>query len=295
MRLGSCRANTKVIYYFAGNVAGYDHILYNAGIRNKLLTFAEIDDWGKRAFDFWVYQQPEGIKLFMDCGAFSAFMRGAVIDIDRYMKFLHDYNDRIEVAVQLDCIGNPRVTNENLKIMEDNGLNPIPVYTSSAPLADLERLCERYKYIALGDLRGKEGKHNVNWRRDHLNKVFKIAHKYWPVKFHAFGITSSWVLERYPLYSVDSSSAILSAGMGMVMKFEKKRGKYLVDQTRWQEFARVNFDHVIMDFYGDIGTTGTTSAHIGRRKNNIRVTLQLEAYINQLWREKGWSWETGGA
>ncbi len=276
-----------MILYFAGNVVGYDERLYGFGVRSKLLTFAEIDDWGKQAFDFWIVNKPPDARMFMDSGAFSAFMRGAVIEIDRYIKYIHDYKHNIETYVQLDKIGDPEQTAINLGIMESNGLTPIPVFTGSAPIRDLHKLCERYDHIALGGLRGKEAGTN-DWRRIHFDKVFAVAKQYWPKKFHAFGITSQWTLERYPFYSADSSSAIVGAGMGRVMTFENG----VLNSEPWIDFGKRSYEGSIVDTIGDTGSTKTTSAHMGRRRYNVETMLKFEQHINNVWRAKGWSWET---
>jgi hypothetical protein len=279
-----------VIVYFAGNVAGHDHSLYAAGVRSKLLTFAEIDDWGKLSFAYWIYNKPHDVRIFMDSGAFSAFMRGAIISLDRYMRFCQDNAANLETIVQLDRIGDPETTKKNLAIMESEGLKPIPVFTSAAPLSELERLCERYHHIALGGLRGKEAG-TVAWRRRHFDKVFAVAQKYWPVKFHAFGITGQWVLERYPFYSVDSSSAIVGGGMGRIMSFKDGR----LDSEPWIPYVQREWEGLGCDIIGETGHTTTQSAHMGRRISNIGAMLDFEKYINDLWRYKAggkYSWET---
>lgn len=278
-----------MILYFAGNVAGADHQLYDFGVRSKLLTFAEIDEWGKLAFEFWLHNKPPDARIFLDSGAFSAFMRGAVISLDRYIKYCHQYLHNIETFVQLDKIGDPVTTKRNLATMEREGLNPIPVYTASAPISELERLCERYEHIALGGLRGKEAGSN-EWRRQQFDKVFAVARKNWPRKFHAFGITSQWVLERYPLYSADSSSAVVGGGMGRVMTFEKG----LLDSEPWVPYAERTYDGRVVDTVGEMGTTGTKSAHMGRRRQNIYAMLDFEKHLNEVWRKKNMSWNTDG-
>ena len=276
-----------MLLYFAGNTISLSdcQVVYDTGVRHKLLTFAEINDWAKHAFDFWVYNKPADAKVFMDCGAFSALMRGVVIDLDRYMAFCHTYASVLETYVQLDKVGDPVMTRKNLVIMEAEGLHPIPVYTAAAPISELERLCERYDHIALGGLRGKDAGTN-EWRRLQLNKTFKAAKKYWPRKFHAFGITSQWVLEQYPLYSADSSAAIVGGGMGRVMTFED--GK--IQAEPWVKYARRTYDGDVMDVVGNTGVTSTESAHWGRRCKNIKTMLAFERYINRLWELRGITW-----
>jgi hypothetical protein len=270
-----------MIFYFSGNVIGQDQVMYDTGIRSKLLTFAEVDDWGKDSFEYWLYHKPADARIFLDSGAFSAFMRGAVIDLDRYTNFCQQHQDRLDTFVQLDRIGDPLVTRQNLGIMERGGLRPIPVYTALAPVRDLEALCEKYRHIALG---GNFGSRDV--LRRNFDKIFRVAERYWPIKFHAFAVTAQWALERYPFYSVDSSSAIVGAGMGRVMSFTN--GK--ITSEPWREYARRTYNGRVVDGIGDTGTTSTVSAHMGRRKHNVEAILAFERYINKLWQAKGVSW-----
>lgn len=277
-----------MILYFAGNVVGQDQVLYDAGVRNKLLTFAEIDDWGKESFEFWVYNAPSDVNIFMDCGAYSAMTRGVAIDIYRYIEFCQKWGSRINTVVQLDKVGDPVATARNLEIMEREGVHPIPVYTAAAPIKEFERLCERYKHIALGGVNkpGDGTNGTIQWRREVFNKIFKAVEKHWPIKMHAFGVTAQWVLERYPLYSADSSSAIVGAGMGRVMCFDNG----VITSEAWADYARRTYNAAVVDGIGEMRET-TTSAHIGRRRHNIRTFVAFERYLNTLWERKGITWE----
>lgn len=276
-----------MILYFAGNVVGKkDDTMYAEGMRNKLVTFADKDDFGEAGFAYWIHNPPPDARVFLDCGAYSAHMRGAVLDFDEYCRFCAEHGDRIETYVQMDVVGNPQRTRENLAEMQRRGLNPMPVYTASAPLEELDDMCAQYKHIALGGLRGREAGTN-EWRRRQLDRTFEIAAKHWPVRFHAFGITAQWVLERYPLYSADSSSAIVGSGMGRVMDFDEG----VVSSEPWVGYAQRTRDGRVVDGVGDCGDTGTTSAHKGRRTVNVRTMLDFERYLTDHWTRHGVTWD----
>jgi hypothetical protein len=97
----------------------------------------------------------------------------------------------------------------NQSILEAMGLNPLPIVTYGADKSHLIRAIEAYPYIALGGL--------VPWSRkkDKLKAwldycfSFVMNHKkktgVMP-RVHLLGITTDWVLKRYPCYSSDSSS-----------------------------------------------------------------------------------------
>jgi hypothetical protein len=280
-----------VIVYFAGNVLSKgDQSMYDDGMRAKLVTFADKDDFGAGGFEYWVYNRPPGARVFLDCGAYSVQSRfrgeKAVIDFDAYCAFCEKWGGNIETYVQLDVVGDPVKTKANLHEMKRRGLSPMPVYTAAAPLEELDALCAEYDHIALGGLRGREAG-TAEWRRRQLDRTFEVAAKHWPIKFHAFGITAQWVLERYPIYSADSSGAIVGSGMGRVMDFD--RG--VISSEPWVGYAQRTHEGLGVDAVGDCGSTGTASAHKGRRTLNIRAQLKFERYLTDLWAQRGVVWD----
>lgn len=275
--------------YLAGNCAGTGAAQqdYDSGARNRLLSYAFEDNWASKEFDFWVKGGPRGVSVFLDCGAYSAHVSGAEISFDKYCDYCAENGDKIDTYVQFDVVGDAVKTEANLREMERRGLRPLPVYTAAAPLRDLEALCERYKHIALGGLRGREAGTN-DWRKKKLDETFEVLGKHWPVKTHAFGITAQWVLERYPVYSADSSTVIIGAGMGRVHRF--RSGQF--NHQHWTEEVAETWDGTIADHVGvTSGAEDATSAHVGRRLTNIRAWLEYEAYLTNLWRKKGVVWE----
>jgi hypothetical protein len=272
--------------YFAGNVLKRDPELYAAGIRNRLLTFADIDEWGKDAFAYWLRPDLPGKHVFIDCGAYSVLMRGAVIDRDRYCEFARANAANVAALVALDVVGDPVQTAENLRYMEAQGLSPMPVYTASAPLAELERLCERYRHLAIGGMRGREAGVR-EWQRRHLDRVFAVARRFWPVKFHVFGITAQWVLERYPVYSADSSAAIVGSGMGRLLLWQ--RGQF--EGGTWKDRVRTHWDATVADIVGAAPGVKSKSAHLGRTRANVSAQLAFERYLTDLWADRGVTWQ----
>lgn len=91
-------------------------------------------------------------NLFLDSGAYSAFSRGEKIDIDEYIKFIQKYQNNIKIYAGLDVIGNYIETRKNLEYMESKGLKPLPTFHFGSPLSELERMIDKYDYIALGGL-----------------------------------------------------------------------------------------------------------------------------------------------
>lgn len=137
--------------------------------------------------------------IFLDSGAFSAMSKGSVIDIDEYCNFIK--RTGVTYYATLDVIGNAKATLENHKYMINKyGLNPIPAFHMGSKIEELEPLLE-YNYIALGGLVFSSGIMN------HCDEVWHYILTNKPnLKVHAFGLTNIELMNRYPWYSVDSSS-----------------------------------------------------------------------------------------
>jgi queuine/archaeosine tRNA-ribosyltransferase len=149
-----------------------------------------------------VWNKRTNRKCFLDSGAFGALSLGRQINIDEYIEYIKDNDNLFELYTTLDVIGDYERTNLNTDYMEKRGLRPLPVYHVGSPQAELERLIDRYDYIALGGLVALSSKRSnlISWL-DYCYAIIKDR-----IKIHGFGVTAYRLLERYPFYSVDSSS-----------------------------------------------------------------------------------------
>lgn len=272
--------------YVAGNAVHGDseQQMRETGLGNRLVTFADVDDWARRSFAYWVENRPQDVHVFLDSGAFGAYTRGAVIDLDRYCAYIAEYRDALECYAALDVIGDWRASARNLDAMLARGLDPIPCFHRGSPYEELDRLARDHKYLALGGLVGGEGKRGMltpDAVQPHLDACWRVLERRWPVKVHVFGVLAQWVLERYPFYSADSATAIMGAGMGRVQAFLD--GEIVSDG--WREICRRDMDGTIMDGVGAKG-----SAHNGRKVFNVRAQLAYERYLTDLWAARGVSW-----
>jgi hypothetical protein len=151
----------------------------------------------------------KGYDIFIDSGAFSAETKGVPINIDEYCEFL--INTGVGTYAGLDVIGNAKATMGNVRYMEERyKLTPIPTFHLGGDLEDLYKILQdkkpngtlpRYDYIALGGL-----VFSSNIMR-YCDEVWSIILKEAPgIRVHGFGMTNVELMERYPWYSVDSSS-----------------------------------------------------------------------------------------
>lgn len=143
----------------------------------------------------------KNFDVFIDSGAFSAENSGHPVNIDEYCKFLLD--TKAVTYAGLDVIGDAKKTYENNKFMEDQyGLNPIPTFHMGGNIEDLAKIAGgQYSYIALGGLVFSSNVVN------HCDAVWRWIMANNPkLRVHGFGITNLELMERYPWFSVDSSS-----------------------------------------------------------------------------------------
>jgi len=161
-------------------------------------------------------------KVFLDSGAFSAFTLGSHIDLDAYCEYIKTHMDMIRVdeetgavlASVLDGIGSAKVTLENQKAMESNGVRPLPCFHFGEDEKYLKHYLDNYKYITLGGLVPVSTKEAMRWLDRIWAKYLANADGTPRIKVHAFGVTSIPLMSRYPWASVDSSSWVQNASNG---------------------------------------------------------------------------------
>jgi len=129
-----------------------------------------------------------------------------------YIDFLCKNKEGITTYSNMDVINNAELTWENQKIMEDAGLNPIPVFHLGCDEKWLKFYINNYPYIALGGLIPNP----TTTLRPILSRLFKeyiLDDSGKPkVKVHGFACTAIPLMLEFPWYSVDSSSWQVRAG-----------------------------------------------------------------------------------
>jgi hypothetical protein len=166
------------------------------------------------------------IEMFLDSGAYSALTKGALIDIDEYIAFIKENEDYIDHYSVLDVISDPVGTLENQKIMEAAGLSPIPCYHYGEPTKYLDHYAANYPFISLGGLVGGTTKILKRWLDDCWLRL--VDENDMPIcKVHAFGMTSLYLMRRYPWYSVDSTTWVLSSRHGNIFVPHRRKGEWI--------------------------------------------------------------------
>ena len=162
-------------------------------------------------------EQDIGKCIFLDSGAFTAYTKGAPIDIQRYISFIKKYEKDLFCYANLDVIGDVEGTWENQKIMEDAGLNPLPVFHSGEPWKYLDK-CLEYDYFALGGLAADS---HINKKINFFDTCFDVIcdtpDRKPKTKVHGFGVSSFLWMLRYPFYSCDSTGWLKKANLDVII------------------------------------------------------------------------------
>ena len=178
-------------------------------------------------------------KLFIDSGAYSAWTKGKTINVDEYIDFLNNNDDRIYIFAQVDVIPGikhqlptreqvedaaSRTWNNYLYMREKLKSPDKCLYTFHVgePIKYLKRALEwkdsngkHIPYIALGGMVGRSTTIRDNFINVVVDTISRSSNP--NVKIHAFGMTSRKLLYKYPnLTSADSTKWIKYAANGLI-------------------------------------------------------------------------------
>lgn len=171
-------------------------------------------------------------KVILDSGAFTAHRKGKKIKLSKYISFLKEHGDEYEDYFNLDVIGAIQAENIdqhegmvttaeksyiNWKRIRKQGLNPIPVYHVGTDVKWLEKYLEETDYIGLGaiaslDTVKRQESLGTIWDKYFLNKDGTAK-----VRVHGLGLTHVDIMSRFPWFSVDSFTPVISAVWGSIL------------------------------------------------------------------------------
>ena len=154
--------------------------------------------------------------LLLDSGAYSAKTQKKRLDIDDYIDYIKAHQDVFDKYFNLDVIGNGDRSYQNYLYMKSKGLNPIPVWHAETDTKFLELYLENCEYIAIGAISSMSNKRTIQ----SLDDTWKnhLTYEGEPVcKVHGFGLTSLYIMTRYPWYSVDSTSWVQFGRYGVIL------------------------------------------------------------------------------
>ena len=199
--------------------------------------------WDKRLWTYYWLTKDNGImpetknkvELFLDSGAFSAWSQGKEINIQDYISFIKEHEDVIDVYANLDVIGDPKSTWRNQQIMEQTGLKPLPVFHYGEDEKWLRRYLDKnYDCISLGGMVPISTSNLIPWLNRLFSKYLTDSEGVSIIKVHGFGLTSLPLILRYPWYSVDSTSWVITGRMGSVYIPRYKNGEWIYNENSWK-------------------------------------------------------------
>lgn len=222
--------------YLAGSYSKMvDEKLQEMGV-NRLAS--QLND--RSLLERWItyIKEVEHRKLFVDSGAFSAHTKGRELDVDEYIEYLNARLGCFEVIAQVDKIPGefgkkktreqlleaPELSWENYLYMRDKVIdynNLTPIFHQGEDFKHLHRMLEttfdgeHIPYIGISPANDVSTKEKAKW----FETVFRIIRDSSNpnVKTHAFGMTSLDLLEKYPFYSADSTSWLMTSANGSIM------------------------------------------------------------------------------
>lgn len=186
----------------------------------------------------------DGVKVFLDSGAFSSFTKGVEVDLPAYCDFIHRRGAIIEEASVLDSINDHRGTFVNQQAMERLGTHPLPCYHYGEPEEVLDWYVKHYEYVTIGGMVPISTPQLKLW----LDRIWE-EHLTLPdgtpkVRVHGFGLTSLPLMMRYPWYSVDSSTWVQWAANGMILVPGMGRGVGQINVSALSSSRKKNKQHI---------------------------------------------------
>jgi len=236
------------------------------------------------------------MKIFLDSGAFSANKGGHPINIDNYMSYIKLHMDKIEVYANLDVIGDVEQTWKNQEIMEDAGFTPLPVFHLEDPFPEYLIRCLNYKYFCLGGMAGETEKARIKFFKKSWELICDTPLNLPKCKVHGFGLNAPSLVQRFPWYSVDSSSWVYYARLGIIImpKTSSDGYKYRYDKPPVVMFVSSRKDpatckeheHVkllsemelakVVKYFGDIGYTLEELAEDHKARDRVNMIYFLD-------------------
>ena len=203
----------------------------------------EIGEWSKhvkrRLYSYFYHGEKTGgvpsrdlldtaaleMDLFLDSGAFTAFSKNVDISVDRYAAFINKYGHLFTCISNLDDTHkNEKLSYDNLRALESNGCRVCPVFhTREDPRWLVRYLDEGYPYIFIGGMVPETTAWLTGWLDDLFARYLCDTQGMPRVRLHGFGLTDQKLMFRYPWYSVDSSSWLMTGVFGACMFYV--RGK----------------------------------------------------------------------
>jgi len=242
-------------------------------INNILFAYPYATNRFLKGLDDYV-NEVKNINMLVDSGAFSAWTLRKEIDREKYLNFAKEmtkrYRNKVNSfnIVNLDKIpgdfgrkptniereNSAQIGLDNFHYFLKNGIKTIPVFHQHEDIKWLKLMEKETDYIGISPANDCSTKNRIKW----LDKVYSYLRD--RVKTHSFGGVSKSILERYPLYSGDSSS--------------------------WATYNRWGRGNLVKTKIKPLGKDAL-SYMTGKE---IKTAKKLGEYITKLWLTRGVKW-----
>ena len=222
--------------YFAG---AYNQEIEKILIKNKynkLLSNANDGKMIERYINLKKTGEYEG-KLLIDSGAFSVHTKGKTIDLEKYIDFLNNNHEWIDLYIQVDDIPgkwgqpktaeqlseSPKKTWQNYLYMRNKLIEPdklLPVFHQEEDFIYLKQMLEytenekHIPYICISSNKELTAEKRLNWYKRCYEIIEESNNP--NVKVHSLGTQSEKHCSIMPFTSTDATSWILAAANGSI-------------------------------------------------------------------------------
>jgi len=245
---------------------------------SSLMSYAYKDETEQEWSDSWNQTTLADLRprVIIDSGAFTAWSTGKAIDPRDYAEWALDFDKRWRHKMaslefmNLDVIGDQDASWRNQAILEGLGMAPLPIVTYGVDMAHLDRALRDYDYIALGGLvpHSRDKKKLQTWLDACFSRVMKYKKETGILRrIHLLGITTDWVLKRYPCFSSDSSSWV------SCLRFGGGAAAGIKQLPRYKE------------------SDAAMAATIHTLRAEIRKYKKMEQEATNLWKTRGITWD----
>ena len=162
--------------------------------------------------------------VMVDSGAFTLRQKTkGEVDwesyVDSYADFVNEHNVKHYIELDIDnLVGYDKVKEFRRTLENKTQRQCIPVWHFTRGKEDFLRMCDEYKYVALGGLVGKKTAKRLSEYKKAFPWFIEEAHKRGAM-IHGLGITSMDILQRSHFDSVDSRSWNTTITYGHGVKF----------------------------------------------------------------------------
>jgi len=277
-------------------------VLDKYDIKRRLLSFQRIRQ-SKPIVTLEEHTLPD-LEIMLDSGAFSAWTRGIPIDIDDYAQFVLDNPGVFSIVANLDVIPGSKGRTptqveinkaaqagwENWKYLEKKlpGTKILHAFHYGESDAWLKKIMGETDYLAIGGIAmGLTTLQRQAWLDDLMQRVLTDDDGRPVRKFHGFGVTSLDILKRYPWFSVDSTSWVLTGRFGGVyiplgsadhkVVFSEQSPKQSEHGQHFSTYEPVH-KRMIEEYLAEKGFTveELTTNYIKRDELNVEFFLDIE-------------------